>query len=338
MAVNPGSWAIGDTFTVTMANTGQPSVTMFTGAITDVTVNRDTISVTGVSNTLAALGRVVIDMVSRTNEAILNSYAEIVTNAQAKGAAPGLLTATYSLVSTVTYGAQTNVNALSELQQLEDTEPNGVIAQETDGQLTFYGYGFRNTATMPANRLFDWSAKGALIGKDWQFRRTVSDKTNSAKVTSAAGITTYSNTSDVTANGLFEKSVTTLLADADQATFYGRNITAHYSTPGYVAQSFLLDIGKLTDAERYSVARYMRLGSWVKLPTIDSTWSPGFAGEYFCEGWRLAASRASVFMELYLSDAQLTRSAQRWTDVTSGVKWNTVTGTLTWDDLLDTNI
>lgn len=340
MAVNPGSWLVGDSLTVDMTNTGQPTTTMFTGAITDVTVNRDLITVTAVSNTLAAIGRTTVTLPAQTYVTMSSAYNTLITAVQAKGGAPGLSAGSYSLQSAVTYPLQTDVNALQHLQALEDTEPNGVIAQETNGSITFYGYGYRNMAStptgVPTNRQFDWSGEGAKIGKDWSFKRTVSDKLNDVNVKWASGTESYANSADVTANGLYEKTVTTYLGDQDSALFYGRNIVQHYATPSYVASSFFIDIGRFGDADRQRIAQYMRLGSWVKLPTLDATWSPGFSGEYYCEGWRLTASRTSVMMELFLSDAALTRAGQRWQDVTSGVTWATVNATYDWNDLLNT--
>jgi len=330
---DPNLWLLGDRVQVYIKNAALATATYFSGTITDIQVKHHVMTIIATSDALSSINRTPIDVAAYTAVATGTVVNAALTAVQAEGGLPSKTITTATGTNTVTTPIQTNANASSFISQVVASEPNGVLL-ETPAGVVFTDYDSRRIATMPAAQKFDLSALGAVIGYDWQLEKTVSDFVNFCSVTWTGGTSTYQDTASVTARGAYNRSVTTYINDVSQADYNALRIVQHGLTPGWRTSGIIVDMSKLTDANRDAVLKNMQTGSYVKIPTLIT----GAQTEYFVEGWTdrfvyAATGAKQWFRELYISDITISQAAQRYVDVTSGVTYATVDATYRWIDL-----
>lgn len=335
---DPNTWAIGDRIQVYIQNAALATATYFSGTITDITAKHHVMTVIATSDVLSSINRTEIDTPAFTGSLTGDVLTDVLNNVQTVGALPSKTITCAPGTNTVTIAGTVNQNAASYIAQVVASEPNGVLL-ETPAGVVFSDYDSRRIATMPATQKFDLSALGAVIGYDWQLEKTVSDFVNRCTVTWTAGTAIYYDAASVSTRGAYNRSVTTYINNSSQANYNALRIVQHGLTPGWRTSGIVVDMSNLTDANRDAVVKNMRTGSYVKLPTLIT----GAQTEYFVEGWtdRFTYSltgNKQWFRELYVSDIVISAAAQRYVDVTSGVTYATVNGTLRWIDLEQTNI
>ena len=335
---DPNTWAIGDRIQAYIKNAALATATYFSGTITDITAKHHLMTVIATSDSLSSINRNPISLSAYTGADTGTVVNAALTAVQTAGGLPSKTITTATGTNTVTTPIQTTQNAGTFIAQVVASEPNGVLL-ETPAGVIFNDYDSRRIATMPAAQKFDLSALGAVIGYDWQLEKTVSDFVNACTVTWTGGTATYNDTASVSAKGTFTRSVTTYIDQSSDADYNALRIVQHGLTPGWRTSGIVLDMSLLSDANRDAVLKNMRTGSYVKLPTLIT----GAQTEYFVEGWtdRFTYSltgNKQWFRELYVSDIVISAAAQRYVDVTSGVTYATVNGTLRWIDLEQTNI
>lgn len=333
---SPSSWTVGEALTFKVTTTF--TYDLFKGNVTDVSFDKDTITVTATSGKIAGLGRVNISYPAGsgvTTTAALNAYFGQVA------AAGGALT---------TYSADGIANVLHDLPAITDSVAlatiNAVIQSEWNGNLVEWGnivyaqgQNSRRPSTMGSSRKFLWSFNSFYFQYGWRFAKRVGDKINRCTATSAAptsgGLSaTYSETADVTSYGAYAVTRSTTLNDAQTLSDFARAEVKHNDDPRYGTQALTIELTKISDATRDTFFGYGYSGAYLETTTIDSA----LPTKWFIEGMRVTFQRNAIWADLYVSDYRLTVAGQRWSDVTSGVKWNTVNAALTWDDILFTDI
>jgi len=335
---DPNLWLLGDRVNVYIQNAALAVGTYFSGTITDITAKHHLMTVIATSDVLSSINRTEIDTPAFTGSLTGDVLTDVLNNVQTVGALPSKTITCAPGTNTVTIAGTVNQNAATYIAQVVASEPNGVLL-ETPAGVVFSDYNSRRIATMPATQKFDLSTLGAVIGYDWQLEKTVSDFVNRCTVTWTAGTAIYYDAASVTSRGAYNRSVTTYIDNSSQANYNALRIVQHGLTPGWRTSGIVLDMSKLTDANRDAVLKNMRTGSYVKIPTLIT----GAQTEYFVEGWTDRFSYSATgskqwFRELYVSDIVISAAAQRYVDVTSGVTYATVNGTLRWIDLEQTNI
>lgn len=336
--INPNVWVLGDRIAVNIQNAALAVATYFSGTITDLTVDHDVMTVTATSDALSSINRTPIDLAAYTGAATGTVVNAALVAVQAEGALATKTITTAAGTNTVTTPVLANVNANSFISQVVASEPNGVLL-ETPTSVVFTDYDSRRISTMPATQKFDLSGLGAAIGYDWRLERSVSDFVNFCSVTWTGGTATYADTASVTAKGAYNRSVSTYINTAADADYNALRIVQHGLTPGWRTSGIVLDMSNLTDANRDAILKNMRTGSYLKIPLLLT----GTQTEFFVEGWtdRFVYGPTGAktwFRELYISDINISQAAQRYVDVVSGVTYATVTATVRWVDLEQTQI
>lgn len=337
--IDPNTILLGDRIVVTITNTSYAAATYFTGTITDVKAGHYSCDVIAVSDTLSGVNRTPITMAGQTSQLVGTVVNAALTAIQATGALPGKTITTSTGTNTVTTPAQTGATSSTFLAQVIASEPAGVLLE--DGALTvrFSDYNDRRISTMPAAQKFDFSALGSVIRWDWALEKTVADYLNRAEVTWTGGISTYADSASVAANGAYTRAVTTYINNTSDADYFAVRNVQHGLKPGWRTSGLTLDLATLSDANRDAVLKNMRTGSYLKIPAVLA----GTQTQFFVEGWtdRITYGATGVKQwtrELYISDIVISAAAQRYVDVTSGVTYATVNGSLRWIDLEQTNI
>ena len=335
---DPNLWAIGDRIEVNIKNAALATAKYFSGTITDILARHHEMTIIATSDTMSSVNRNPITVGANTGALTGTAINTALTAVQTAGGLPSKTITTSTGTNTVTTAVQTNVNAVTFINQLVASEPNGVLLEEIGG-IRFSDYNDRRIATMAASQKFDLSALGNTIQWGWQLEKTVSDFVNTCNVTWTAGTSIYSDTTSVTTSGAYNRSVTTYIDNVSQADYNALRIVQHGLVPGWRTSGIILDMSAQTDATRDTIFKNMRTGSYVKLPTLIT----GAQTEFFVEGWtdRFTYSITGSkqwFRELYVSDIIISAAAQRYVDVVSGVTYATVNSTLRWIDLEQTNI
>lgn len=336
---DPNTWLLGDRIVCTVTNTSYAARTYFSGTITDLTVRHNVMEVVATSDGLSGINRTPVTIGAQTSVNTGTVVAAALAAIQADGALPGKTIVTDPGTSIVTTPAVIDAVSSTFLGQVITSEPSGVLLEDEGNGIRYSDYDARRISTMPATQKFDFSSLGASILYDWELERTVSDFLNYADVVYNTGTATFSDSASITANGTYAKTFQTYLVDPIDATYLATRAVAHGLTPGFRTSGITIDVGGLSDANRENVTRYMRTGSYIKLPTFLT----GAQTEYFVEGWQdtftySATGAKQWFRLLYLSDIVNTAAAQRYVDVTSGVTYATVNPTYRYIDLEGKNI
>lgn len=141
---------------------------------------------------------------------------------------------------------------------------------------------------------------------------------------------------DVTSIGLYGRlaqSISTTVkhqADAqDQADFY---LTLR-ATPQANLQSitFQLTNPELDNADRDSL---INVFMGLPLSISDLPLNMGAIFQGFVEGWSFKAAYNEIAITLNLSPVSYSLQAMKWEQVPAGESWNTITGSLTWENAL----
>jgi len=333
-SLDPSDFQLGDTINIRQLNTGQPTISMFQGTITNMSADHETIRMQCVSKWLGSLARTFIDMPAYTNTNLQTVGQAALTAAVAAGAPIGASWNVDPKLYNVTVPAATQVSALTYLQSLETSEPNGVVREYPAGFVSFAGYDQRRVSTMAASQKFLWSSKTSF-GYDWTLEKNSADFRNQASVTYVDGTAFYVDTASVTAHGQFATSTSTYLTNSTDATYIATRNVQSGLEPDWRTTGLRIRFDGFTDLERYTICDEMRTGSYLETPVL----SPAVGNQFFVEGWtddcayNAATGIRQWVRTLFISDITASQSAQRYQDVTSGVTYATVNPTYRWVDL-----
>lgn len=348
-AVNINDWQLGDKIRLecrVLAHINE-WVTFFYGSITDVVVDKDVIRVIAVALPMATMGRTWIDVPEMNNVSVQAACTTVINAAIAAGAWVGSLGAAYGgLTQTnISVPAQTNANALQVLNQILQSEPNGLLTERynnlTSPQLGVRGYQARRVASLSSSLKFDLSAESDAILAGWRVEKRVSDLVNKAVISYNNGIETFADTVSVAALGTYSVSANTNLNLATDANYLARRYVVRNNDPAWRVEPITVDMPRVTNSIMYHMVRYTITGAWVRIPALYA----GAQTDYFIEGYSDTIRYSSTpggtkqwFRTLFVTDVNATDAAQRWQDVTSGVTWATVNPAYTWLDLEEIDI
>lgn len=353
---------INDSVTIELKDSTATFTPIFGGTITDVSISVSSSGVVGINQTisiiaLGALSRLPKALTDGTlasahdgtqilhilQDLLLNNWSEV----------PAALTwATYN--PTTTWANAENVG-LGEI----DTPGNYDLAARTADRTTVYslvsalatsGLGYiyedaqgrisyadstHRSIYLATNGYTDLSAAQAL-SNGITIQTRAGDVRNSVTLkygaNSANETTPFEDADSIAIYGRLAQIVTTTLknhADADtQAAFY---LTLRaYPQPMFNQITYELTNPEIDDADRDSLINIF-MGLPLRLSDLPLNMS---AGTYlgFVEGWTFRAAYNSVSVTALLSPLAFSLQAMKWQEVSVLEKWNTISGTLEWQD------
>jgi len=353
---------INDSVTIELKDSTATFTPIFGGTITDVSISVSSSGVVGVNQTisiiaLGALSRLPKALTDGTltsahdgtqilhilQDLLLNNWSEV----------PAALTwATYDPATT--WANAENVG-LGEI----DTPGNYDLAARTADRTTVYslvsalatsGLGYiyedaqgrisyadstHRSIYLATNGYTDLSAAQAL-SNGITIQTRAGDVRNSVTlkygVNSANETTPFEDTDSIAIYGRLAQIVTTSLknhADADaQAAFY---LTLRaFPQPMFNQITYELTNPEIDNADRDSLINIF-MGLPLRLSDLPLNMS---AGTYlgFVEGWTFRAAYNSVSVTALLSPLAFSLQAMKWQEVSVLEKWNTISGTLEWQD------
>ena len=353
---------INDSVTIELKDSTATFTPIFGGTITDVSISVSSSGVVGINQTisiiaLGALSRLPkaltdgtlasahdgTQILHRLQDLLLNNWSEV----------PAALTwATYN--PTTTWANAENVG-LGEI----DTPGNYDLAARTADRTTVYslvsalatsGLGYiyedaqgrisyadstHRSIYLATNGYTDLSAAQAL-SNGITIQTRAGDVRNSVTLkygaNSANETTPFEDADSIAIYGRLAQIVTTTLknhADADtQAAFY---LTLRaYPQPMFNQITYELTNPEIDNADRDSLINIF-MGLPLRLSDLPLNMS---AGTYlgFVEGWTFRAAYNSVSVTALLSPLAFSLQAMKWQEVSALEQWNTISGTLEWQD------
>lgn len=308
--------------------------TLFSGPITDCTMDRSVLSVTGTSIALGKLARSV-GTITTTADTVANVYAE----------AGGLVlddidpsfiffdiegTSTWPMVG-VTWPRQP---FLATMQTVATNDPGGVLVERPDGSSVVFVTGQGRQARFDTRK----AVSGDAVVDTWQASKSLSTKVNRARVTygDPEATVTAKDTADFDTFGPFDRELTTQLDESADATYYARYLVARGVNPGWSIPTITVDANRWADTEWFVFD-----GLVTSVLEFDTVPTPYLPAAVCVEGWTHRINGRSWMIDFYVSDPALTLPNQTWEDLADTaptLAWNAVTGTITWDDLLTSNL
>ena len=353
---------INDSVTIELKDSTATFTPIFGGTITDVSISVSSSGVVGINQTISiiALGALSRLPKALTDGALASAHdgtqiLEVLTDLLLNnwGEVPAALTwATYT--PTITWANAENVG-LGEI----DTPGNYDLAARTADRTTVYSL-VSDLATSGLGYIYE-DAQGRISYAD-STHRSIYLATNGYTDLSAAqalsnGITIQTRAGDVRNSvtlkyGGNSANETTPFEDADSIAIYGRLAqivtttlknhadadaqAAFYLTlRAYPLPMFNQITYELTNPEIDNTDRDSLINIFMGLPLRISDLPLNMsAGTYlgFVEGWTFRAAYNSVSVTALLSPLAFSLQAMKWQEVSVLEKWNTISGTLEWQD------
>ena len=358
-SVDPNVFEIGQEtrITVDKQNTAGTHL-LFVGQITDIVVTRDTIQVIAVSAPIVDLAHQDIttgNVTGTVTEAFSTLYGLISSPSYAPAGGFYALGAN----STVDVPADT-YSARDVLDQVAASAIEGLVNQDAGETVFFTTSEDRRTYTA------DFQLEDDEVLVDYQVTRRRDQLVNRVAVNYDAGTWTESDATSIANFGILTKTIDTYLDTAGDAEDYAVFELARSTVPAFYLDRIGVPAHLLTPAD-YDIL----VVSPIRQPTIPTAWEDvpaattwndlGAAtpwetfqlGEstagafllqipelfadlprfYFVEGATYQIGRNTLTVDLSISEATLTRPAQRWVDVPGSILWQNVDATQTWADL-----
>ena len=352
--------AINDSVTIELQDSTAAFVPIFGGSITDITVEVTTAGSVGINQTISiiALGALARLQKALTEGVLLDDLdgvqiQTILTDLLVNnwGEVPAALTwATYP--STVTWATAENTG-LGEIDagnyELENrgsdvvdvyslvsalaTSGLGYLYEDSFGRIS-YADSTHRSIYLSTFGYTDVDARQAVIN-GMQINTRAGDVRNDITLKYSNNSSLEKYATDPTSIGIYGKLaqiISTTIKHAvdaqDQADFY---LTLRaYPQPMMNAITFELTNPELDDADRDSMINIF-MGLPLRISNLPLNMSAGtYAG--FVEGWTFRAAYNSVSVTALLSPLAYSLQALKWEQVPIGEKWNTISGTLEWQD------
>ena len=351
---------INDSVSVELKDSTNTFVPIFGGTITDLAIEVTTAGSVGVNQTISiiALGSLArlqkaltlgvlnqdldgVQIETILTDLLVNSWNEV----------PAALTwASYP--STVTWATAENTG-LGEIDpgnyELADRDSELIDVYTLVSQLATSGLGYlyedsfgrisyadstHRSLYLATNGYTDVDARQAIIN-GMQINTRAGDVRNDITLNYGKNSAFQKTAVDDVSIGIFGRLaqiITTTIkhaADAqDQADFY-LSLRA-YPQPMMNSITFELTNPELDDADRDAMIKIF-MGVPLRISNLPLNMSAGtYAG--FVEGWTFRAAYNSVSVTALLSPLAYSLQALRWEQVPIGESWNTISGTLEWQD------
>jgi len=356
----PITASINDSVTIELQDSTAAFVPIFGGSITDLTVEVTTAGSVGINQTVSIIA---LGALSRLQKALTQGVlSDALDGVQIETILTDLLVNNWSEVpsaltwatypASVTWATAENTG-LGEIDagnyELEDRGADIVdvyslvsaLATSGLGYLYEDAYGRISYADSTHRSLYlstygytDVDANQAVIN-GMQINTRAGDVRNDITLKYGNNSALEKTAEDPTSIGIFGRLaqiITTTIKHAvdaqDQADFY---LTLRaYPQPMMNAITFELTNPELDDADRDSMINIF-MGLPLRISNLPLNMSSGtYAG--FVEGWTFRAAYNSVSVTALLSPLAYSLQALRWEQVPIGEKWNTLSGTLEWQN------
>lgn len=211
----------------------------------------------------------------------------------------------------------------------------GYIYENAQGQIS-YADSTHRSSYLAANGYTDVSAAQALA-PGIKIQTRAGDIRNDITIkygTNSSSEVSDEDSASIAVFGRLAQIITTTLhdqADAEsQAAFY---LTLRaFPQPMMQSITFELTNPELDDADRDSLINIF-MGLPLRISDLPVNMS---AGQYlgFVEGWQWSAGYNTISITALLSPLSYSLQAMQWEDVSVAEQWNTIVGTLTWENAL----
>lgn len=306
--------------------------TRFSGGITDISINKDSMDIVAVSSSMSRYGLFSLTAAFTSPFTTAGMLASAIAN-NADPSAPSFVrdlprTNFFAVGSfNLDPDFQIGQNALEALYLTIQSEPFGFLYEE------FITEGLRSTAQNSRKvKTPHFILSGDEILDDWQVQKSVTSQVTRAVVNYANGLSTgYTATTGL---GEIEKTYDTIIQDLANADTYALYMVGKGQNLPYEIPSITIPIGILPTARQEELIATtdlngLRINKYVRIPEIRSY----IQTEYFVEGWTENLSRSRWNLTLNLSSVGRSRWFQAWEDVTATLKWEDVEATRKWQTL-----
>lgn len=230
--------------------------------------------------------------------------------------------------------------ALDVAQQIGTYDVAGILWEEQDGTVRYSDSSGRDypsapfgTLTLQTNAAFG----PPCILDDWTAEQTLTDMVNSVVITygnSGSSVVLRDQTS-IDTYGQYSAYEDLPVSSVSWAQLRASRLVANYRQPAITVSPLVVELS---------------IPSAPVAPALSATvstvvdWLPGpppipeMPDVCYLEGYTEVITQTSHRLELWLSDIRLSRTPQVWTEVTPSLKWNGVTASTTWYELIGTNL
>lgn len=211
----------------------------------------------------------------------------------------------------------------------------GYLYESPTGQIS-YADSTHRSSYLAANGYTDLTANHAL-GRGITIKTRAGDLRNDVTIkygVSSASEVNDTDTASISLYGKLAQIITTTIkhsADATaQAAFY-LSLRA-YPRPIFDQITYALTNPELDDGDRDSLIKVF-MGQPISLSDLPPNMAAGnFLG--FVEGWTFRASYNELAVTLSMTPLAFSLQAMQWQDVSVSEQWNTISGTLDWEQAL----
>lgn len=352
--------SINDSVTIELQDSTAAFVPIFGGSITDISVEVTTAGNVGINQTISIIA---LGALSRLQKALTEGVlSDDLDGVQIETILTDLLVNNWSEVpaaltwttypASVTWATAENTG-LGEIDagnyELENrgadvvdvyslvsalaTSGLGYLYEDAFGRIS-YADSTHRSIYLSTNGYTDVDAQQAVIN-GMQINTRAGDVRNDITLKYGSTSSLEKTATDPTSIGIYGKLaqiITTTIKHAvdaqDQADFY---LTLRANPqPMMNAITFELTNPELDDADRDSMINVF-MGLPLRISNLPLNMSAGtYAG--FVEGWTFRAAYNSVSVTALLSPLAYSLQALKWEQVPIGEQWNTISGTLEWQD------
>ena len=358
-AVDPNDFEIGQTVQVTVDRQATAGThTLFVGQITDLIVNRDAVQIVAVSAPIVDLARQQITTTGATGT-VLDVFSSLYGLISSPSYEPAGGFYALDALDAVTVPAGT-YTASDVLQTVAQSAVEGLLNQDA-GQHVFF-----TTSADRRTYVADLELEDSEVLIDFEVTRRRSQLVNRVDVDYATGTETASDATSISTFGILTKQIRTYLDSSSDAQNYALFEVARSTIPAFYLDRVTVPAHTLSaaDFDVLVVAPIRQAAvavAWDDVP-IATAWAdldagtpwetfqltastagafllripelfPDLPRDYFVEGATYTITRNTATVDLSISEATLTRPAQRWVDVSPAIAWQNVEATQTWADL-----
>lgn len=302
----------------------------FLGNVTDMAIDRETMTVTAVSQLISRYGKYLLP-----TAVTLSSTAGYICQDIANAALPGVpnyvfgAAANYWAAGTFALDADfpAGTNALEALLVTAMSEPYGFIYEDFNQEGMRSNDQNTRTQTLP-----DFTLTGDEIIDEWEVSKSVTSQLSKVIVNYTGGNSTSYNVPN--SLGELEKTFDTIIISLAQANEFAQMNAARGLNLRYEIPKLTIPLATLSSARQRELLDSflvdgIQINSFIRIPQIR----PYVQRDYFVEGWSETISKHRWDWTLHLSDIGRSRYFERWNQIGAAVKWEDLQATQTWADL-----
>lgn len=314
-------------------------VSFFTGRITSITLSEELVTITATSSQLGAL--------AQARGSVTLSAGPVHTAMGAIAAACPVQVDT-SLSSSTEIIAQTLTGGtwLDYFRDIGSMDPGSLLYEGTF-QYSTNPLGFapvakwvsgkaRRDMFRPASSAYYFTLNPEAIVDSWEMTKDLGQLVNKCTVSygSPTATAVHQDSSSISTFGTYETFVSTTLRNLADAELLAQRTVVFGTNPGWTASAITVDLQNWTATN--STFRNLLtngIGYIAYMPTRPTTRIPEYT---IIEGITHRITRTTWFMDFSMSDPELSRLPQRWTDIANSFtptrRWNQVPAGWDWLD------